>query len=209
MKILEVKSPVMPDIKIIKYQHFVDQRGYFTETYRKDTLDQNLQTAFLKNINFTQVNESFSKKGVLKGLHFQWNPYMAKLVRVTKGHMVDLFLDIRKGSPNFGKIGGYEMKVEENAKANEWIWIPIGFAHGNYYFEDTTIEYFCTGQWAPETERGISPLAPDLDWSLSEPSLKKQFDELVKSNPMMTDKDKGGMTLEQWKNSPEAENFTS
>jgi dTDP-4-dehydrorhamnose 3,5-epimerase len=208
MKIIEVKQLAIPDIKVIKYQRFMDDRGYFTETFRYSDIQQNPQAFFLKDIKFTQFNESRSVKGVIKGMHFQWNPYMYKLVRVQNGHMVDFFADIRKGSPNFGKVVAYNIPARETDDFNEWIWIPVGFAHGNFYLEDTTIEYFCTGQWAPDTERGISPLAPDLDWSLCDPALKQQFDELVKSGPIMTDKDKNGMTLEQWKNSPEAENFT-
>lgn len=207
MKILEVKALEIPDIKIIKYQRFIDDRGYFTETFRYADVEGNPQTNFLKGIQFTQFNESRSVKGVIKGMHFQWNPYMHKLVRVQNGHMIDFFADIRKGSPNSGKVVAYDMPAHDTDDFNEWIWIPVGFAHGNFYPEDTTIEYFCTGQWAPETEAGISPLAPDLDWSLCDPALKKQFDEMVKSGPIMTDKDKDGMTLEQWKNSPDSQNF--
>lgn len=207
MNILEVKTLVIPDIKVIRYQRFTDLRGYFTETFRYSDIRQNPETSFLKNIQFTQFNESRSVKGVLKGMHFQWNPYMHKLVRVQKGRMVDLFVDIRKGSPDFGKIAAYDMQAEEADSFNEWIWIPIGFAHGNFYLEDTTIEYLCTGKWAPKTEEGISPLAPDLNWSLCDPTLKQQFDDLVTSGPIMTDKDKNGLTLTQWKNDQRSENF--
>lgn len=208
MKILEIKTLEIPDVKVVRYQRFLDHRGYFTETYRKSDIDANPQTSFLKNLQFTQYNESFAKKAVIKGLHFQWNPHMAKLVRTIQGRMIDLFLDIRRGSPTFGKIGAYEMSVTPGDESNEWIFIPVGFAHGNYFLDDTTIEYVVTGQWAPETERGISPLAKDIDWSLCEPRLKIMFDEIASKNPLITDKDKEGLTISAWKESEDSNNFT-
>lgn len=206
MKILEVKSLEIPDVKVIRFQRFTDPRGYFTEVYRKSDLNNHPDTAFLKNLSFTQMNESRSVKGVIKGMHFQWDPYMAKLIRVARGEMVDLFLDIRKGSPTFGKMGAYRMPSREIDNWNEWIWIPVGFAHGNYYVEDTTIEYMCTGQWAPATERSISPLSHDIDWNLVPEDVKNEFDTL-KKDPVMTDKDKDGLTVEQWQESADSDNF--
>lgn len=207
MKILEVKSLEIPDVKIIRFHRFGDHRGYFTEVYRKSDLDNHPDTQFLKNLSFTQMNESRSTKGVIKGLHFQWNPYMAKLVRVSRGRMIDLFLDIRKSSPTFGKIGAYDMPSHETDNWNEWIWIPVGFAHGNFYPEDTTIEYMCTGQWAPETERSISPFVEDIDWSLVDQNLRKEFDLIKSSGASVTEKDKNGLTVKQWLDSPDSENF--
>ena len=160
----------------------------------------------MKEVNFIQANESFSKKGVIRGLHFQWNPYMAKLVKTVQGHMVDLFLDVRQGSPTFGKVAAYDMPSKPDQDYDQWIWIPIGFAHGNYYLEDTTIEYFCTGEYSPDSEVGISPLAKDLDWSLCDPELKKQFDQLVE-NPVISDKDKDGLSLEDWKKNQDSKLF--
>lgn len=208
MKILEVKTLEIPDVKVVRYQRFKDDRGYFTETYRKTDIENTPQASFLKDQQFTQHNESFAKKGVIKGLHFQWNPFMAKLVRTIRGHMVDLFLDIRRGSPTFGKIGAYEMSANQDQDYNEWIWIPVGFAHGNYYLEDTLIEYIVTGQWAPETERGVSPLAKDIDWSLCEPKLVTIFDEITSKNPLITEKDKKGYTVGEWLKNPDSNNFT-
>ena len=93
MKLLSIKSLAIPDIKIITYQHFCDSRGYFTEHFRKS---QFKELPFMQGFEIKQCNESSSTKGVIRGLHFQWNPYMGKLVRTTRGNMVDMVLDIRK-----------------------------------------------------------------------------------------------------------------
>ncbi|MEK7070659.1 MAG: dTDP-4-dehydrorhamnose 3,5-epimerase family protein [Patescibacteria group bacterium] len=207
MKILDVKSLVIPEIKVVQYQRFGDERGYFTEIYRKNDFESHPNTGFLKNIEFTQINESYAKKGVIKGMHFQWNPYMAKLVRPIAGTMIDLFLDIRKNSPTFGKGAGYKISSNTSDETGEWIWIPVGFAHGLYFEEDSVLEYMCTGQWAPDTERSILPLDENIDWSLMDSNLKLQFDEVRKSNPIMTEKDRDGMTLNQWAESNDSNNF--
>lgn len=207
MKILEVKSLPIPDIKVISYARFKDARGYFTETYKKSEFQTDPRFQFLHKTNFLQANESFSKKGTVRGLHFQWSPSMGKLVRTTRGKMVDLVLDIRKGSPTFGKIIGYEMPSTLNQEYNEWIWVPVGFAHGSFYTEDTTIEYYCTSEWSPTTEASISPLAPDIDWSFCDKNLKEEFDKVILASPLITDKDKNGYTISNWMDKKESDNF--
>ena len=207
MKIIGVKELEIPEVKVITYQRFKDERGYFTETYRKSEFEQNPQTPFLKGVDFTQVNESFSKKGVLRGFHFQWNPFMAKLLRVIKGNVIDLAIDIRPQSETFGKVVGYELIADFEQENNQWIWIPVGFAHGILFLEDSLIEYFCTGQWAHETERAISPLSNDIDWSVFNSELKKKYDEFMKTSLIINEKDKNGLTLEQWRNSGDSKNF--
>jgi dTDP-4-dehydrorhamnose 3,5-epimerase-like enzyme len=112
--------------------------------------------------------------------------------------MVDLFLDIRKGSPTFGKASAYEIAPRPDESSAEWIWIPPGFAHGNYFSEASTIEYFCSGEYSPGCEAGISPLATDIDWSTCDSVLKKEFDELTQSNALMTEKDINGFTIANW-----------
>jgi len=201
MKILETKKLAIPEIKVIKYGHFSDQRGYFTEQFRKS---QFAEFDFFQGFEFKQTNESFSKKNVIRGLHFQWDPYMGKLVRTVSGLMVDLVLDIRKNSPTFGKAIAYKMPYD--AKSREWIWVPPGFAHGNFYVEDSVIEYFCTGEYSPESEAGISPIAEDIDWSLCDPELKKLFDQ-VKANVIMSDKDRDGLTVATWEKDARSEKF--
>lgn len=196
MKILEVKNLVIPDVKVIRFARFRDHRGYFTEHFRKSDFLRHL--SFMKDVEFTQCNESASKPGTIRGLHFQWNPCMGKLVRTLSGHMVDVVLDIRKGSPTFGKILAYDMPAVPDAEFAEWIWVPIGFAHGNFFTEDSVIEYFCSGEYSPGCEAAISPLAPDLDWSLCNPELKHGFDKIVSGTPLLTEKDKDGHSLATW-----------
>lgn len=132
---------------------------------------------------------------------------MGKLVRTIAGHMVDLVLDIRKGSPHFGKIIGYDMPGSVESDYQEWIWVPPGFAHGNYFIENTIIEYFCSGEYSKGCEAGISPLSSDLDWSLCEKILRQQFFNLVNDTPIITEKDSNGLSLEQWSADVSSENF--
>ena len=195
MKILEIKSLVFPEIKVIKYARFRDERGYFAEIYRKSDFQK---IDFLKNNEFVQSNVSYSKKGVVRGLHLQWDPYLDKDIRVINGDMIDLFLDIRLNSPTFGKIGIYELYSHDSKEHNEWIWIPKGFAHGSVFKEKTIIEYFCTSEYSPQTEASIYPLAPDIDWSLTDPSVKTFFGEFINHKSLMSEKDKNGFTLTQW-----------
>jgi dTDP-4-dehydrorhamnose 3,5-epimerase len=207
MKILEVKALAIAEIKVIRYGRFPDHRGFFAEHYRKSDSAVNPQLRFLKGIEFSQFNESYSKQGTIRGLHFQWNPYMGKLVRTLRGRMIDLVLDIRKGSPTFGKIVAYDMPASINADFSEWIWIPVGFAHGICLLEESHIEYFCSGEYSPGCEAGISPLAGDIDWSLCDPELKKEFDTIVSANPLMTEKDRDGFLLSSWLNDSNSDKF--
>lgn len=208
MKILEIKSLAIPAIKVLRFGRFLDPRGYFTEPFRKSDLLNHPDTPFLKGVEFVQANESFSRPGVVRGLHFQWNPYMGKWVRTLSGRMVDLVLDIRKGSPTLGKIVAYDMPARLSADYSEWIWVPPGFAHGNFFTEDSMIEYFCSGEYSPGCEAGISPLAADIDWSLCEPALKQEFDQMVASpDLLMTDKDKNGFQLQTWLANDHSNNF--
>lgn len=196
MKLIEVKTLAIPAIKLIRFARFMDMRGYFTESFRKSEFSTQLK--FMKNVQFVQFNESFSRRNVVRGMHFQWNPFMGKLVRTVHGRMVDLFLDIRKGSPTYGKAAAYDMPSSPDRVYAEWIWIPPGFAHGNYFTQDTTIEYVCSGEYSPGCEAGISPLADDIDWTLCESMLKSEFDAIVAGSPIITDKDKNAMTLGGW-----------
>src|ERR1043166_2082030 len=166
MKILELKTLRIPEIKVLRFARFTDERGYFTETYRKSDFDQISDCRSLQEATFVQCSESYSRAGTIRGLHFQWNPYMGKLVRTVLGHMVDLVLDIRLDSPTFGHIVAYDMPADPTANFAEWIWIPPGFAHGNFFTEHSQIEYLCSGSYNGNCESGISPLSEDIDWSL-------------------------------------------
>ncbi len=196
LKILGVQELQIPEIKVIRFARFCDHRGYFTETFRQSDFAK--QLPFMKGVQFTQTNESYSKAGTIRGLHFQWNPYMGKLVRTLTGHLIDLALDIRIGSPTFGKIVAHDMPSRPNGDSNEWIWVPPGFAHGTLLLEDTSIEYFCSGEYSPGCEAAVSPIAKDIDWSLCDASLRDTFHRIAGTAPLMTDKDRDGLTVSQW-----------
>lgn len=207
MQILDVRSLAIPEVKVIRYRRFTDDRGYFTETYRATDFDRHPALMSLAGLRFTQCNESRSRAGTIRGMHFQWNPPMGKLVRTISGRMVDLVLDIRQGSPTFGSVLAYDLPADPEAPYGEWIWVPVGFAHGNYYPVDSRIEYFCTGEWSPDCEASISPLAADLDWSLCEPSLRREFLDLVAAGPLMSERDRSGYSLTAWTARPDSSRF--
>ena len=118
-----------------------------------------------------------------------------------------LFLDIRKGSPSFGSIILYDMPADHKRDFGEWIWVPPGFAHGNIFTEDSMIEYFCSGQYSPGCEAGISPLSEDINWALCDLELKKIFDNTAPLTKLITEKDKNGLTIAEWSNREESDNF--
>src|SRR5262249_31441506 len=148
-KIVEARRLALPGVHIVRFARFSDERGYFTETFRRSDVEAHEGAEFLRDLDFVQVNESVSRAGVVRGLHFQWNPYMGKLVRTISGRMVDLVLDIRLGSPTFGMLLAHDMPATPSDETTEWIWVPPGFAHGNFFTEETIIEYFCTGEYSP------------------------------------------------------------
>jgi dTDP-4-dehydrorhamnose 3,5-epimerase len=207
MKILDAQALALPGIQVIRFARFGDHRGYFTESFRQSDFQTNPAVSFMRGVQFLQCNESYSKKGTVRGLHFQWNPYMGKLVRTIHGHMVDVVLDIRKGSPTFGKAIAHDMPANEAGAIGEWIWVPPGFAHGNFFLADTTIEYFCSGEYSVGCEAGISPLAKDIDWSICDPRLKSLFDEVAPRTTLISDKDKAGLTVAAWKQDARSANF--
>ncbi len=207
MKITTVEHLAIPDIKVIHFARFCDHRGYFTEHYRKSDFGIGTPADFMQDVTFVQMNESFSRAGTIRGLHFQWNPYMGKLVRTVHGHMVDLVLDIRIGAPTFGKIIAYDMPANHGEDAGGWIWVPPGFAHGNFFLEDSTIEYLCSGEYSPGCEAGISPLAEDIDWSLCDPELRHAFERVVKDAPLITDKDRNGLSVSGWSRDERSRHF--
>lgn len=207
-----VKKLNLPEIKVIRFKRFLDNRGYFSETFRRSDFENNEELDFLAGLEFIQVNEAFSKKGVIRGFHFQFNPYMGKMVRTLEGHMIDFALDIRKGADTFGKIIAYDMPYSERDEYGEWIWVPPGFAHGNLLLEDSRVEYFCTGQYNPAGEVCISPIANDIDWSLCDTAFKKIFDEAVryaKDTNLISAKDLNGLSFAQWRQDGRSNEFHS
>ncbi|MDR0537090.1 MAG: dTDP-4-dehydrorhamnose 3,5-epimerase [Tannerellaceae bacterium] len=152
----------IPDVRIIEPEIFHDCRGYFFETYRMDELNQSIGHM----VNFIQENESCSSKGVLRGLHFQLNPYsQAKLVRVIKGTVLDVVVDLRKCSHSFGQHVAVELS-EENKRQ---LFIPRGFAHGFHVLSDEVVfTYKVDNSYRPDAERCIRYNDPDLniDWKI-------------------------------------------
>jgi dTDP-4-dehydrorhamnose 3,5-epimerase len=207
MKLIDVKTLAIEAVKVIRFARFNDHRGYFAEHYRSSDFKASKEIAFINDVDFVQCNESYSQKGTVRGLHFQWNPYMGKLVRTLQGRMIDMVLDIRKGSLTFGKIICYDMPTNPKAGYSEWIWVPPGFAHGNFFPEETMIEYFCSGEYSPGCEAGISPLAEDIDWTLCDPEMKRLFDGIAPSTDLITDKDKNGFTIAAWLENENSDNF--
>jgi dTDP-4-dehydrorhamnose 3,5-epimerase len=166
---VNIEPTEIPEVKLVSPPKFGDHRGFFSETYNK--------AGFLAaglELDFCQDNHSFSATvGTLRGLHFQLPPFAQdKLVRVTRGAIFDVAVDIRHGSPNFGKWVGRVISAE----AWNQILVPAGFAHGFCTIEpDTEVQYKVTAPYAPEHERGIAWNDPDIgiDWRLNgvEPTL--------------------------------------
>lgn len=157
-------------VLILEPRVFKDARGYFFESFSQrdfeKVLAENAGPGLPKTINFVQDNESMSSYGVMRGLHFQRPPYtQSKLVRCVKGAVLDVAVDIRKGSPTFGKHVAVEL-TEENHRQ---IFIPRGFAHGFSVLSETAVfQYKCDNYYAPQADGGISILDESLgiDWKI-------------------------------------------
>jgi dTDP-4-dehydrorhamnose 3,5-epimerase len=152
----------LPDIFIIEPTVFSDSRGFFFESYNR----RDMELMGIRD-NFVQDNQSCSAKGVVRGLHFQIRHPQGKLVRVLRGSIYDVVVDIRKGSPTFGKAIGFEI----SAQNFRMLWIPVGFAHGFLSLEDhTDVLYKTTDFYNPEYDAGIRWNDPDLaiNWPLAQ-----------------------------------------
>jgi dTDP-4-dehydrorhamnose 3,5-epimerase len=161
MELIQVE---IPGLLILKPDVYRDERGYFFESFNKETL---ARLGF--NADFVQDNESKSGKGVLRGLHFQLPPYeQGKLVRVVYGAVLDVAVDLRRDSPYYGKWCSTHLSAENK----QMFWLPPGFAHGFLALEDNTIfHYKCTGFYRRDAERTIRWNDPDLNihWGISSP----------------------------------------
>lgn len=169
-------------IVILEPRVFTDARGYFFESYNKKAFEE-----LVGSVNFVQDNESCSSRGVMRGLHFQRPPHaQAKLVRCVRGSVLDVAVDIRKGSPTYGKHVSC-LLTEHNHRQ---FFIPRGFAHGFAVLSDTAVfQYKCDNYYCPEADGGISITDPTLgiDWrlELSEAILS----EKDKHHPFLADFD--------------------
>ncbi|PTB30939.1 dTDP-4-dehydrorhamnose 3,5-epimerase [Photobacterium phosphoreum] len=179
---MKVINTEIPDVKIIEPVVFGDERGFFMETWNQNKFEE-LVTG--KPTQFVQDNHSKSKKGILRGLHYQTENIQGKLVRVVLGEVFDVAVDIRKGSPTFGKWVG----VYLSDKNKRQLWIPEGFAHGFYVTSDEAeFVYKCTDFYNPASEHSIlwNDLNLSIDWPLfdNDPKLSEKDingDEFKKS----------------------------
>jgi dTDP-4-dehydrorhamnose 3,5-epimerase len=184
---IRIESKHLDDVAVVVPDRFQDDRGFFMETYREDQF---------KNLGlpdrFVQDNHSRSVKGVVRGLHFQWEPPMGKLMRVPLGSAFLVAVDIRKGSPTLGKWVG----IEASAENRRMVWAPAGFARGFCVLSDVAeIQYKCTGLYNSKAESGIRWDDPQIgiEWPVSE--------------PLLSEKDRQAQTLEQWLAKSESDHF--
>jgi dTDP-4-dehydrorhamnose 3,5-epimerase len=177
---VKVTQTAIPDVLVIEPKVFGDARGFFYESFNNKAFDE----AVGRHIEFVQDNHSRSAKGVLRGLHYQVQQPQGKLVRVVRGAVFDVAVDIRKSSPTFGKWVGVELN-EENHKQ---LWIPAGFAHAFLVLSETAdFLYKTTHYYAPEHERCIvwSDAAIGIEWPE------------IGMAPVLSAKDQAGVSLSQ------------
>ncbi|EFJ3359728.1 dTDP-4-dehydrorhamnose 3,5-epimerase [Escherichia coli] len=174
---MNVIKTEIPDVLIFEPKVFGDERGFFFESFNQKVFEE----AVGRKVEFVQDNHSKSSKGVLRGLHYQLEPYaQGKLVRCVVGEVFDVAVDIRKSSPTFGKWVG----VNLSAKNKRQLWIPEGFAHGFLVLSETAeFLYKTTNYYHPESDRGIIWNDPDINiiWpNIAEPLLSNK-DKLAKN----------------------------
>lgn len=177
---MNVIQTEIPGVVIIEPKLFGDSRGYFFESFSERDFEENVART-----HFVQDNESKSCYGVLRGLHFQKPPYaQAKLVRVIKGRVLDVAVDIRKGSPTYGKHVAVEL-TEDNHRQ---FFIPRGFAHGFAVLsEEAVFQYKCDSYYAPQSEGAIAWNDPDLDIDWGVPDDKVLLSEKDSRHPRLRD----------------------
>ena len=177
---MKVTRTSMEGLLIIEPKVFNDQRGYFSETYSQQEFAEKVN-----NVQFVQDNESYSVRGVLRGLHFQKPPFdQAKLVRVVKGEVLDVAVDLREGSPTFGKHSAIRLSEENKLQ----LFIPKGFAHGFIVLSNEALfQYKCDNYYAPDHEGTLlwNDPALGIDWLL--PMEEIILSEKDKRNPLLKD----------------------
>ena len=177
---MKFTATTIPDVIIIEPQVFGDQRGFFMETWRQDKFKE----AGIPS-EFIQDNHSSSSQGILRGLHYQIQQAQGKLVRVIKGEVYDVAVDMRLSSPSFGQWVG-ETLTAENKKM---LWVPPGFAHGFYVTSpQAEFVYKCTDYYAPEHERSL--LWNDKDLNINWPILQG-------TEPKLSEKDTKGIEFKE------------
>lgn len=184
----EVESRHLGEVVVVVGKACEDARGYFIETYREDQFRElGLPSSFV------QDNHSYSRKGVVRGLHFQWNPPMGKLMRVTRGSAFLVSVDLRVGSPTMGKWVG----IEATAENKKQVWAPASFARGFCALTaDVEVQYKCTGTHNAKAESAIrwNDPAIGIEWPIRD--------------VIVSEKDRNAQTLADWLASPNAQHFT-
>jgi dTDP-4-dehydrorhamnose 3,5-epimerase len=187
---IKIESRPLDGVVVVVPDVFQDSRGFFMEVFREDRF-----AALGLPTRFVQDNHSRSSKGVIRGLHFQWEPPMGKLMRVTHGSAFLVAVDIRRGSPTLGKWAG----VIASAENRRQVWAPAGFARGFCVLSDSAeIQYKCTGIYNKNAESGILWNDPQIgvEWPIATAEAE------------LSDKDKKAQTLAQWLESPQSGHFT-
>lgn len=185
---IKIQNTLIEDVKIVVPEVFEDQRGFFMEAFRADQF-RDIGLPY----HFVQDNHSRSSKGVLRGLHFQWDPPMGKLMRVTFGTAYLVAVDIRIGSPTLGQWVGLEVSAANKLQ----VWAPAGFARGFCVLSDyVEIQYKCTGIYNSKAESNIFWNDPEIgiQWPVK--------------NPILSEKDKNAQTLSMWLENSASNNFT-
>jgi dTDP-4-dehydrorhamnose 3,5-epimerase len=184
---IKIESKHLEGVVLLVPDSFQDSRGFFMETYREDQFKE-----MGLPYHFVQDNHSRSAKGVVRGLHFQWDPPMGKLMRVSLGAAFLVAVDIRKGSPTLGSWVG----IEASAENKRQVWAPAGFARGFCVLSEfAEIQYKCTGLYNQKAESGIRWDDPRIGvkWPVT--------------NPSLSEKDRNAQSLEQWLTTPESDTF--
>jgi dTDP-4-dehydrorhamnose 3,5-epimerase len=184
---LTVTPLAIPDVLLLEHEAFEDDRGFFMEVYKRD----DFRELGLPE-RFVQLNESRSARDVIRGLHFQWEPPMGKLMRVTEGAAYLVAVDIRHNSPTLGSWVAETITAEERRQ----IWAPAGFARGICALANNTrVQYLCTGVYNGTTESGIL-------WS--DPEIGIRWPRV---NPLLSGKDRSAQTLREWLTRNESKRF--
>lgn len=187
---LTVRRTSLPEVLVIEHEVFEDERGFFMEVFREDLFARHHALGLPSR--FVQLNHSRSALGVVRGLHFQWDPPMGKLMRVVRGEAFLVAVDIRPGSPTLGQ---YESVIASDRNRLQ-LWAPASFARGFCTLsESAEVEYLTTGTYNPNAESGVRWDDPriGIDWPVTDPTLSR--------------KDAEAQSLDEWLARPEAQVF--
>lgn len=186
---IDVRPTEIPAVRLVVPETFTDERGFFMEVYRRDTFE-----ALGLPTDFVQLNHSRSVRNVVRGLHFQWDPPMGKLMRVTVGRAFLVAVDLRLDSPTLGRWVGVEASAENRIQ----VWAPASFARGFAVLSDVAeVEYLCTGTYNPAAESGIRWDDPEIGiaWPVGP------------EEAILSAKDRAAPSLADWLARPEARHF--